>query len=258
MGTFLFNSTVFGPVFSRRLGSSLGINLLPNTKKVCTFNCIYCECGLTGKNTGNAKLPERNLVKDLLEKRLTVANKNGEHIDTITFAGNGEPTMHPQFDGIIDDVILLRDKYLSHAKIAVLSNATRIDDKKVFESLQKIDLNILKLDSLVEETINIINCPLSNYSLKKTLDGLKKFNRNLIIQTMFFRGLYHGNYIDNTTQTQLGLWKDAVKDIHPKSVMIYTLARDTPYNGLEKISEQELQNIAQLIREMGIDTMVSG
>lgn len=259
MGTFLFNSTIFGPVYSRRLGSSLGINLLPNSKKVCNFNCIYCECGLTGQYTlSETDLPERSVVVNLLENRLTEINRTGEHIDTITFAGNGEPTLHPQFNGIIDDVIELRSKYLPVAKIAVLSNATLIHNKKIFESLLKIDMNILKLDTVVESTQVIINCPSSEYSLKKVIEGLKKFKGNLIIQTMFFRGYYSGSFVDNTTEKQLSLWVDAVKEINPKSVMIYTIARDTPHGGLKKIGEKELQQIAAKIEKLGIETMVSG
>ncbi|MFO7656818.1 MAG: radical SAM protein [Bacteroidales bacterium] len=258
MATFLFSSTVFGPVFSRRLGMSLGINLLPNTKKVCNYNCIYCECGLSGDySLGNEKLPSRNQVKKYLEERLKKAAETGEKIDTITFAGNGEPTLHPHFHEIIDDVLELRLKLYPEAKIAVLSNATLINNNQIFESLQKADMNILKLDSLVEQTQRLMNCPAANFSLNNLIEGLKLFRGSLIIQTMFIRGTYNGVKIDNTTGDELNLWLDALMKIQPQSVMIYTIARDTPVTGLEKISQTLLEDIARLVREKGIETIVS-
>lgn len=238
---------------------SLGINLLPNTRKVCNFNCIYCECGLSGPYAlSNEKIPERETVRKLLEERLRKAVDTGKRIDTITFAGNGEPTLHPRFHEIIDDVIKLRSEIYPEAKIAVLSNATLINDKDIFHSLQKADMNILKLDSLVEETQKIINCPASNFSLKKLVEGLKLFNGNLIIQTMFIRGVYNGVKIDNTSPDEIKPWLAALMDIRPQSVMIYTIARDTPVHGLAKISGAELEDIARMVREKGIETIVSG
>jgi wyosine [tRNA(Phe)-imidazoG37] synthetase (radical SAM superfamily) len=259
MGTFLFNNTVFGPVVSRRLGSSLGINLLPDNKKVCNFNCIYCECGLTPQLSKNSySLPSRIKVNKLLEEYMTGIEESGEIIDTITFAGNGEPTLHPDFSGIIDDVIKLRKKYLPAVKIAVLSNATLIHQPEVFKALLRVDYNILKLDTVFEDTHKLINCPLGNYPVRKTLQDLKKFSGKLIIQTMFFRGNYNGIYIDNTANSELEPLIEAYREIRPESVMIYTIARDTPHQGLQKAGVNELKAIAARIEKLGIKTHVSG
>ncbi len=259
MGTFLFDSTVFGPVISRRLGSSLGINLLPNYRKICNFNCIYCECGLTPQTSQEGlSLPTRSEVRRLLEEYLKGIRKPREQIDTITFAGNGEPTLHPDFPGIINDVLVLRKKYLPVVKIAVLSNATLIHRTEVFNSLLKIDFNILKLDSVFADTRQLINCPLINLSVRETIEDLKKFNGKLIVQTMFFRGNYNGNFIDNTSDEELEPLIEAYLEIQPESVMIYTIARDTPHQELQKISEDELNAIAGRIEKLGIKTHVSG
>jgi wyosine [tRNA(Phe)-imidazoG37] synthetase (radical SAM superfamily) len=259
MGTFLFNSTIFGPVVSRRLGSSLGINLLPNNIKICNFNCIYCECGLTPEFTvKNHKLPSRTEVRELLEKYLSSPGTADEKIDTVTFAGNGEPTLHPEFPGIIDDVLKLREKYLPKVKIAVLSNATFIHHPEVFKALLRVDYNILKLDSLFEETQKLINCPSGDHSIEKTIEGFKRFKGKLIIQTMFFRGIYHGMHIDNTSEKELELLIRAYQEVKPESVMIYTISRDTPHQNLHKVAENELKIIAGKIEKLGIKTHVSG
>ncbi len=220
MSTFLFDSIIFGPVTSRRLGNSLGINLLPINKKICNFNCVYCECGLTGDIKTNNKLPERYEVKNALEKWLQNNQKLMNPIDSITFAGNGEPTLHPQFDKIIDDTISLRNQYYSNIKIAVLSNATTIGKEKVFHALLKTDLNILKLDSGFEDTINAINCPLIKFDLNTIIGLLKKFNGKLIIQTLFFKGKINNKIIDNTTPEEVEKWLDTIDTIQPESIMI--------------------------------------
>ncbi len=259
MATFLFDRTVFGPVISRRLGESLGINLLPNNRKICNFNCIYCECGPTysSRITG-FEIPSRAEVRERLESRLKGIKKNGPLIDTITFAGNGEPTLHPDFPGIIDDTIGLRSMYLPQINIAVLSNATLIGDSKIFKALNKVDLNILKLDSGFKETNKIINCPLSLFDLDKTIEYLKKFQGNLIIQTLFFRGIYNGKEIDNTTEKEVTRWLEVINEIKPESVMIYTIARDTPNKGLHKIPLEELVDISRKAEKLGIRTHISG
>ncbi len=259
MGTFLFDSTIFGPVISRRLGSSLGINLLPNDIKVCNFSCIYCECGLTpGLSNKSYRLPTRAEVRILLKEYLAGVKSSHTKIDTLTFAGNGEPTLHPEFAGIIDDVLELRRTYLPTVKIAVLSNATFIHHPEVFEALKKIDFNILKLDSMIEKTQKLINCPLGDYSIKNTMKGFQNFKGKLIIQTMFFRGLYNGKPVDNTAEKELGLLIKAYREINPESVMIYTISRDTPHPHLQKVPEHELKVIAGRIEKMGIKTHVSG
>ncbi|MDO4726309.1 MAG: radical SAM protein [Porphyromonadaceae bacterium] len=253
----LFDKIIFGPIKSRRLGTSLGVNLLPDDCKLCNFDCIYCECGFNFTKP-NSHLPQRDEIKKALaEKLLEFARKN-EHIDTITFAGNGEPTMHPQFADIIDDVVNLRDTLCPKAKVSVLSNATLIHKPKVFASLQKIDNNILKLDSAIEETIRIVNQPVTNFSLADTIEHLKRFEGNIIVQTLFFKGNYNGVAIDNTSDIEVEAWLEALKKIKPCSVMIYTLDRPTPAKDLYKADEKRLQEISAMVENLGIKTQING
>ena len=207
MPTFLFDKIIFGPVKSRRLGVSLGVNLLPTNVKVCSFDCIYCECGFTPKEyKEKAQLPTREVVKEKLENKLREMLKEKQLPDVITFAGNGEPTLHPEFAGIIDDTIELRDKIAPGARIAVLANATMNHKKQVFDALLKIKDNIQKLDSAFEETVKLIDCPKGNFSLDKTVEQLIAFKGKLIIQTMFIRGSFKDNKVDNTTEIEISAW----------------------------------------------------
>ena len=258
MGTFLFNEIIFGPVTSRRLGRSLGINLLPVNKKVCNFNCLYCECGLThGRKVNGNQLPPRSEVKQQLEARLKTYLSEKIRIDTITFAGNGEPTMHPEFPGIIDDTIQLRNTYYPDLSIAVLSNATRIHQEKIRNALLKIEYNILKLDSVNEMTINKINCPLGHFSLDGLIENLKLFKENLIIQTLFVKGSYHDFTFDNSSEEEICAWLEVLKVLQPKLVMIYTIARDTPIDTVYKVNESELKRIAAKVKQLGIPVTIS-
>lgn len=257
MATFLFDSIVFGPVTSRRLGNSLGINLLPVNKKICNFNCIYCECGLTLSGTKSSGMPARQAVRHELEKWLKYNHKQGKPIDSITFAGNGEPTLHPEFAGIISDTIELRDQYNRHVKIAVLSNATRISDENVFAALMKTDLNILKLDSGFEDTIYRINCPAVKFHLEETVTRLKEFKGKLIIQTLFFRGMINGLPVDNTTPEETEKWLALMDQIKPEGIMIYTIARDTPTTGLVKVHYAALKAIASKAEKRGFRVQIS-
>lgn len=257
MSTFLFDKIIFGPVWSRRLGESLGINLLPVNRKICNFNCIYCECGLTPAGSQTGGFPSAREVKELLISKLLDMKKKGEYLDSITFAGNGEPTLHPGFPEIMEDVVDIRNRNFPKANIAVLSNATLIGEKKIFNALLKADLNILKLDSVCEDTLNIINCPKGNYSLHDILESLKEFESKMIIQTLFFRGSYNGVAIDNTTEDEVAAWISVLRELQPESVMIYSLARDTAIQGLESISALELQAIAERVEKTGIKTQVT-
>lgn len=257
MATFLFDSIIFGPVWSRRLGESLGINLLPVNRKVCNFNCIYCECGLTPVPQQPAEFPSAGLVKDSLGNRLTLMRNRGEYLDSITFAGNGEPTLHPDFLRIIKDTVEIRDKVFPKAKITVLSNATLIDKKSVYDALQLVDLNILKLDSAVEETLQLINCPKGDFFLPLLIQKMQRFNGRIIIQTLFFKGYYNGKYIDNTSETEVSAWLTALQQIKPESVMIYSIARDTAIEGLTSIPSGELEMIARRVEMTGINTQVT-
>jgi wyosine [tRNA(Phe)-imidazoG37] synthetase (radical SAM superfamily) len=260
MPTFLFDEIIFGPVKSRRLGVSLGINLLPVNRKICNFNCIYCECGWTHKGTaGGEKLPSREAVYEALESKLSAMKEKGQSPDVITYAGNGEPTMHPDFPAIIDDSITLRNKYFPEAKIAVLSNSTAITKPAIKEALLKIDSNILKLDSALDETIRIHNQPKINIKAGELIKHLQQFNGKLIIQTLFVRGTFKGRKIDNTTPEEIDAWLKAIEKIKPEEVMIYTFSRDTPDGGdLKKVPVAELRHIASLVDKLGIKTQVSG
>ena len=258
MATFLFDKIIFGPVRSRRLGVSLGINLLPATKKVCNFNCIYCECGWT-KNQENEKsiLPSRREVFEALGLKLAAMKEADQTPDVITFAGNGEPTLHPEFSGIIDDTISLRDKYFPGTTIAVLSNSSTITLPGIRESLLKVDKNILKLDSGFDLTVRVHNQPRVNIKVAELIENLKKFNGQLIIQTLFLRGSFNGRIIDNTTHEELGAWIRAIEMIRPSEVMIYTISRDTPEGGqLGRIPVAELNRIAAMVRKLGIEASV--
>ncbi|HBG87425.1 MAG TPA: radical SAM protein [Marinilabiliaceae bacterium] len=258
MPTFLFNETVFGPVVSRRLGRSLGINLLPVNRKLCSFDCLYCECGLNpDKHAPKAVLPTRAEVYDKLEDKLLGMMEKNLPPDVITFAGNGEPTLHPEFPGIIDDTLLLRNKYCPNARVAVLSNATRISSPAVFKALLKVDDNIQKLDSANEDTIRLLDRPLGHFDLKETVENLKKFKGKVTIQTLFIKGSFNGHQIDNSTDRELEPWLKLISSIKPKEVMVYTIARDTPVNTLYKVDVQRLEEIALLLRQNGIKVQVS-
>jgi len=259
MATFLFDKIIFGPVKSRRLGVSLGINLLPANAKVCSFNCIYCECGLTPKKYDTrANMPSREEVKNNLEIKLSEMQAEGALPDVITFAGNGEPTLHPDFAGIIGDTLLLRDKLAPKARIAVLSNASMIHKPDVFGALLKIDDNILKLDSAFEETVRLLDCPAAGFGLEQTVGQLCRFNGKVIIQTMFIRGEFKGQTIDNTTEEEIEAWLQVIGKIKPSLVMIYTIARDTPFDTLRKVPLEELKKIAARVKNTGLTVQVSG
>ena len=256
MSTFLFSETIFGPIHSRRLGSSLGINLLPVDRKYCNFNCVYCECGANIKG-GDIKLPSRFEVKDALLQKLAKLRAEGQPVDSITFAGNGEPTIHPDFAGIIDDTINLRDRFFPEAKVSVLSNATMINSQAVVDALKKVDMNILKLDSALNDTVMAVNRPTADYSVDKTVNLLKQFGGDFILQTMFFAGDVNGLHINNMEDAELSAWLKVVDLLRPKTVMIYTIARDTPEQNLRKATHNELETIKNKILELGVNVQVS-
>lgn len=258
MPTILFDQIVFGPIHSRRLGVSLGVNLLPPDGKLCSFDCIYCECGFNENRRTRSSLPTREAVKDALESKLSSMKAEALAPDVITFAGNGEPTLHPEFGSIIDDTISLRNRFFPEAKIAVLSNATMIRKESVFRALNKIEDNILKLDSVSDHRIRQIDCPGNPaFSFASLLEGLKRFEGNLIIQTMFLKGDYKGENVDNTTEEEIEGWLRALQEIRPRQVMIYTIDRETPALGLKKVSKNELEEIALRARSLGFEVSVS-
>ena len=258
MVTILFHETIFGPIHSRRLGSSLGINLMPNDGKICSFDCIYCEAGYNAQGTGKAGISPREKVRTALEKKLSAMKEAGDRLDVITFSGNGEPTLHPDFGGVVDDVIALRDKYYPAVRISVLSNSTMIDRPQVVEALKKVDNNILKLDSAIDETIRLINVPGNrNFNAQTVIEQLKAFNGQCIIQTMMLRGEHNGRVVDNTTEPEIEALLAAYREIQPKEVMLYSLDRPTPESQLKKVERDELEAIAERFRAAGITVVVS-
>lgn len=259
MATILFDEIIFGPIKSRRLGVSLGINLLPVNGKVCSFDCLYCECGLNEAFKGG-RLPKTAEVLEALEAKLISMQKANTIPDVITFAGNGEPTMHPDFSLIIDKTIELRDRFFPNAKVSVLSNATGLDKPSIFEALLKVDNAILKLDSAIDETVRILDRPTSkDYTVRHQVDRMKAFKGKLIIQTLFTKGQYKGQSFDNTTEEEVSAWIDLMQEIAPESVMIYAIDRETAVQGISKVTLKVLRDIAKRVKdETGIHVSVAG
>ena len=257
MATVIYPSPIFGPVHSRRLGVSLGINLLPEDGKWCTFDCVYCECGFNKDFRPKKPLPTREEVRTALEERLKGMSSNGPVPDVLTFAGNGEPTLHPHFAEIIEDTRALRDRYFPKAKISVLSNATQIFRPEVFEALRKVDNNILKLDTVDEGYIRRVDRPTGRYEISRVVERLKDFRGKVIIQTMFMKGEFEGQSVDNTIDEFVNPWIDVLEEIKPREVMIYTLDRDTPAAGLKKADKESLCKIRDKLEKRGFRVMVS-
>ena len=257
MSTIIYPSPIFGPVHSRRLGISLGINLLPADGKVCSFNCIYCECGFNEDHRPTLPMPTREAVAKKLEAKLQQMQEEGQLPDVLTFAGNGEPTCHPHFAEIIDDTIRLRDNYCPKAKVCVLSNSTFIHRQQVHDALMRVDDNILKLDTIDPQYINKVDCPNGTYDVNAIIEHMKDFKGHVIIQTMFMKGLCNGESVDNTGEAFVKPWLEAVKTIGPQQVMIYTIDRETPTQGLEKASREQLDAIRDRVIEAGIPCSAS-
>ena len=250
----LFDSIVYGPIRSRRLGVSLGVNLMPTTAKLCTFDCVYCECGWN-QPILHPTLPTRDEVREALRTQLSTLQSQ---LDVITFSGNGEPTLHPDFLGIIEDTCALRDEYCPKAKVSVLSNSTQLGRKDVVEALRLCDNRILKLDSAIDTTMRLVDKPVNaQLTVGQVVEWLKVFDGDFTLQTCFLRGVYEGHVIDNTTDEELKAWYDIVDTLRPKQVMIYVIDRETPLKTLEKIPAEKMEAIAAPLREKGIDIVVS-
>lgn len=255
----LFHSTIFGPIHSRRLGVSLGINLSPDDGKVCSFDCIYCEAGYNAQGTGTTGLPLREKVRESLRTKLSAMSEAGDPLDVITFSGNGEPTLNPDFPAIIDDVLALRDEFYPSAKVSVLTNSTRIFTPAVAAALKKVDNNILKLDSAIEPTMRLIDQPASReFTVERVVDSLKQFRGTGIIQTMMLSGEHDGKHVDNTTPQEVEALIEAYKSIQPREIMLYSLDRSTPEERLVKVDKEELEEIGKHIEEAtGIPVQVN-
>ena len=257
MSTVIYDSPIFGPIRSRRLGISLGINLLPKDGKLCSFDCIYCECGLNSERRTKNPLPTPDEVIEGLRSKLHELRQEGIVPDVLTFAGNGEPTLHPSFPEIVDRVRQVRDEHCPSAKMSILSNATQIRRPEIREALMHFDNNILKLDTINPDYIYNVDQPQGHYDVAEQIECLTLFQGHCIIQTMLMKGEYKGHNLDNTTEEYVGPYLEALARIKPRAVMLYTLDRETPVSGLEKAEPAAMQSIAERIRQMGIEVSVS-
>ncbi|MDR3351342.1 MAG: radical SAM protein [Prevotellaceae bacterium] len=247
MATTLFHNIIFGPIQSRRLGVSLGVNLLPAHGKWCNFDCIYCECGWNAGRRSDRRLPARKQVRDALQDKLQSMQQRNTLPDAITFSGNGEPTLHPQFAEIMDDTIALRNRLAPHTKICVLSNATNLGDDRVFHALQKTDKPILKMDAAIESSARRINQPQGGYAIARVVEQLQRFKGQFTLQTLFLRGSFDGVRFDNSAPGEVEKWLEAVRQTRPREIMLYTINRDTPAQTLQKLTKEELLAIAQKV-----------
>lgn len=258
MSTIIYPAPIFGPVTSRRLGRSLGVNLLPADGKVCSFDCVYCECGLNVERRPREDMPTRPRIASALRERLLCMKTAGEQLDAITFSGNGEPTSHPDFEGIVDDVIALRGEFFPAAKVCLLTNSTHLGKDSVFRAVQKIDKACLKLDTVNPDYIRLVDRPQTRYDLAKLIERMKQLSGRCVIQTMFMKGTVDGVSVDNTGDEYVLPWLETVREIAPSAVDIYTISRETPLKTLQKASTEELDRIVQLVRAAGIDAHAFG
>ena len=253
MATFLWDDIVFGPIHSRRVGRSLGINLLPREAKVCTFDCVYCECGGLKRGASKHPLPTLVEVREAIEGKFSLLAASGQGIDSISFTGNGEPTLHPDFAAIIDIILAARDKFFPEAVVSVFSNATRLNRPDVVEALKKVDNPILKIDCALDEMAAVMNRPRKGYSVAKAVEAMKAFGGNFVLQTMLVRG----SVVDNTTPEALEAWYSVVRQLGPREIMLYSVSRDTPVAGIEKVSFDDLSAAAAPLVAEGFNIQIN-
>lgn len=249
-----FDDIVFGPIFSRRLGSSLGVNLLPSKGKLCNFDCIYCECGWNKDGAGDRNFPLLADIESALETKMSALAAEGGKVDSITFSGNGEPTMHPDFPEVIDITLRLRDRFFPKAKVSVLSNATLIGRKAVADALMRVDNPILKLDASTDGLVRKINKPVGTYRLDEVVGNMKRFEGRFVLQTMFLKSPDF-----NTAEPEaLARWMDIVREVRPREIMVYTIDRETPDKNLEKYTVDEMRELVRPLIEEGYDIQIRG
>lgn len=255
MATFLWSDIVFGPIHSRRVGTSLGINLLPRNGKLCSFDCIYCECGAlsSGAPKKDRKMPSLEQVSDAMSRRFKELYDEGVTIDSISFTGNGEPTLHRNFPEIVDKTVELRDRYFPSAVISVFSNSTTLERRGVFEALMKVDNRIMKVDCSDEQLLNVVNRPSGDFSLERVLKNLERFNGDFILQTMFFKGAVDGCEFDLAAPGPVAGWIEIVRRLRPSKIMAYSLDRDTPVAGLMKTPREKLEEVTAPLRDEGFE-----
>ena len=246
--------TVFGPIFSRRLGRSLGINLLPTEGKLCNFDCIYCECGWNRDGRDDKRIPSAAEVRSALEDKLAECLLNGTEIDSITFSGDGEPTLNPDFPLIVEDTLLLRDAFCPSAKVSVLSNATRLGVPEVVAALKKVDNPILKIDAPTRELAALVNQPCGEYDPVQVVRDLEQFGGDFILQTMFLKA----PGFDSSSPEVLQPWMEMVRHLHPREIMVYTIDRPTPAAGLEKFTVEQMQGFVQPLIDEGYKIQIKG
>jgi wyosine [tRNA(Phe)-imidazoG37] synthetase (radical SAM superfamily) len=257
MSTVIYPSPIYGPVTSRRLGVSLGINLMPGNGKICTFDCIYCECGYNGEHFTHKKRPTREQVRTALKSQLETIKKKKKHLDVLTFAGNGEPTAHPDFLGIVEDVIVLRNQFCPKVKVAVLTNGSLIHRPDVFQALMLVDNNIVKLDTVNSKYIQAVNRPILSYTPEEQIINMMKFKGHIMIQTMFMKVKIDGVEVDNTESSYVTPWLKAIKHIGPQEVMIYTVDREPADGEVTKVDAKKLDNIVKRIKALNIPAMAA-
>lgn len=244
---------MFGPIHSRRVGRSLGINLLPREAKVCTFDCVYCECGGLKRGASAHRLPTLDEIREAVQGRFSELAAAGQGIDSISFTGNGEPTLHPDFPAIIDLTLEARDRWFPQAVVSVFSNATRLDRKEIVSALMKVDNPILKIDCALDDMAEVMNRPHKGYSVARTVELMKAFDGNFVMQTM----LVKGPVVDNTTPAALDAWRNIVRELHPREVMLYSVSRDTPVAGIEKVDATALAQAASPLVAEGFNIQIN-
>lgn len=249
-----FDDIVFGPIFSRRLGSSLGVNILPSKGKLCNFDCVYCECGWNRDGKSDGRFPRLQEVETALQKKMSEAAAEGVAVDSITFSGNGEPTMNPDFPQIVDATLRLRDRYFPDAKVSVLSNAVLVGRPAIAEALMKVDNPILKIDASSDELVGKINKPVGSYRLADIVEALKRFDGNFVLQTMFLRS----EEFDTAEPQALAAWMDIVRELRPREVMVYTIDRETPDKSLGKYTVEEMTALMQPLLDEGFKIQIRG
>ncbi len=250
----LREETVFGPIHSRRLGTSLGINLLPEKGKICNFDCIYCECGWNRDGRDDTKLPSALKVRTDLERMLVRLQQQGVKVDSITFSGDGEPTLNPEFPQIIDDTLALRDRFIPAAKVSVLSNATRVHLPEVFAALRKVDNPIMKIDAPTNELVAKINNPAPGYDVHRVVEALKQFHGDFILQWCLLRS---PDFDSSDPQLLSGMF-DIIRTLRPREVMAYTIDRPTPAQNLTKLTPDEMHSLLQPLLDEGFQIQIKG
>lgn len=250
----LREQTVFGPIFSRRLGTSLGINLLPEKGKICNFDCIYCECGWNRDGRNDTTLPSAEKVRHDLNNKLQDLYADGVKVDSITFSGDGEPTLNPEFPQIIDDTLALRDRYAPSAKVSVLSNATRVHIPEVFDALCKVDNPIMKIDAPTNELVAKINNPAPGYDVRRVIEALKQFNGDFILQWCLLRS---PDFDSSSPEVVLPML-DIIRSLHPREIMAYTIDRPTPAHDLSKLSPDEMHSLLNPLIIEGFQVQIKG